>query len=579
MAFVYETIDGQRVETNVASAFRRMAADFKRDTGCSLHIRSGTRTDQEQIDIFLSRYVTAGQVNGRKVYDTRVWNGVRYYRVSSAGTVAVPGTSNHQESGPNGPRSIDIYDSGSDAGVTRFGTARDKWMQQHAGEYGFDNEGNNFSEPWHKTYRGTIGGSGGGTVPGFSQLVKDQQAWMMSLGIDMGPTGADGIPGNYYYNGVKKYQEMLRPYGYTGDIDGQWGPATQEAHAKLYAEKVNPSATPPFPLALHQWFGPEAGGPNSISGWHSHREDLKRWQQRMKDRGWPITVDGLFGPKGATTPIGNTADIVGQFQAEKNLKVDKLIGPVTWRMAWEAPITPPTTPPVTPPVTPPAGVDEATATPNIKTPTAADYPSWIRYEEKFDHQMMANPNWNADLQKYYGVPYKPIESHTHWWGEPGKSGTHDGNVDYLNRTEDVGPNFVVSAGRVTLTCPLNKNAVTTGKRNPYAWKTENDPNITVSEDDLGYRTLGFLHYLVEKLNPELLNEPIRLHKEFYSTDCSDIDTAKVRAYAEKFRTGELDPATGKPPVVVNPDPDPEPEMVLVRRDDIERVRDTVARWL
>jgi peptidoglycan hydrolase-like protein with peptidoglycan-binding domain len=457
-------------------------------------------------------------------------------------------------------------------------------MQRNAGNYGFENEGNNFNEPWHKTFRGSIGGGGGGTAPGFSQAVQDRQNWLISRGYDLGPTGADGIAGPKYEAAVKAYQTYLRGRGwYSGEIDGDWGPGTQAGHDKFWTEVNNPSGHPPFPLPAGKWFGPEAGGDNSISGWHSHREDLKVFQQRMKDRGWPITVDGLYGPKGATEPTGNTADIVGQFQQEKGLVVDKLIGPSTWNTAWTAPITaPPTTPPpvtpppVTPPVTPPAGVDEASATPDIKTPAAGDYPSWIRYEEKFDQQMMAEPLWNVKAQKYYNnTPYKPIESHVHWWGLPGQSGTHDGNTDFLNRTPDVGANFVTSAGRITLTCPLNKIALTTGQRNPYAWKSENDPNITTSSDDLGYKTLGFLHYLVEKLNPHLKGEPIRLHKEFMGTECSNIDTAKVRAFADKFASGELDPATGKPPVVT----EPEPTMVEVPRDSLESMRDSITEWL
>lgn len=158
VAYTYVYIDGKRVEYSVAEAFKRMASAFYRDTGCTLHIASGTRTSAEQIAIFLERYVTAGNVRGRYVYDTRVWNGTRYYRISSAGTVAVPKTSNHEEAGPNGPRSIDIYDSGSSAGVTTRGSSRDKWMERNADTYGFENEGYNFKEPWHKTFRGTIGG-------------------------------------------------------------------------------------------------------------------------------------------------------------------------------------------------------------------------------------------------------------------------------------------------------------------------------------------------------------------------------------------------------------------------------------
>lgn len=294
----------------------------------------------------------------------------------------------------------------------------------------------------------------------------------------------------------------------------------------------------------------------------------------MKDRGWTITVDGIYGPMGATTPTGETADIAKAFQLEKGLVPDGLIGPKTWDMAWTAPITAPTNPTPLPEVPPaPKPVEEL---PVLVTPTAADFPAWIRYEEKFDQQWSADKaNWNAKLKDYYNVAYQPIESHTHWWNSPGKGGTHDGNVDYLNRTKDVGANYVTSAGRITLTMPLDQIALTTGQGNPRAWKSENDPMITVaSEGELGYKTLGFLHYIVEKKNPRLRDEAIRLHKEVLpgTTSCSDIDTAKVRMYANMFHTGALDPATGLAPKPVDPT-EPVVEMVTVERSFLENLRD------
>ena len=54
-------------------------------------------------------------------------------------------------------------------------------------------------------------------------------------------------------------------------------------------------------------------------------------QRRLKDRGWRITVDGVFGAK--------TEGIVRSFQAEKHLGVDGIVGPRTWAALWTAPIT------------------------------------------------------------------------------------------------------------------------------------------------------------------------------------------------------------------------------------------------
>ena len=99
------------------------------------------------------------------------------------------------------------------------------------------------------------------------------------------------------------------------------------------------TAAPAFPLPNGYYFGPEGGPAQSVSGYHSHSADLQRYQQRMKDRGWAMLVDGLYGPKGATTPQGNCAEITIAFQKEKGLVPDGLVGPQTWRAAWEAPIT------------------------------------------------------------------------------------------------------------------------------------------------------------------------------------------------------------------------------------------------
>ncbi|WP_282203899.1 peptidoglycan-binding protein [Kitasatospora fiedleri] len=61
---------------------------------------------------------------------------------------------------------------------------------------------------------------------------------------------------------------------------------------------------------------------------------VARWQQRMKDRGWSIAVDGKYGPASAA--------VARAFQGQKGLAaVDGLVGPVTWRAAWTAKVTSP----------------------------------------------------------------------------------------------------------------------------------------------------------------------------------------------------------------------------------------------
>lgn len=621
MGWDYTSRNGQRVQVDVAAAFDRMSSWFHEQTGYWLQINDGggTRTNAEQWDLY-NTYLNGGTL------------------------AAKPPNSLHEEDNPLGPRALDISDTGPDAGVMTAGSWRANLLKNNAPSFGFAPSGYYFSqlEPWHYEYQGPLNGSGGSN--GFDQNVQNEQAWLISRGYDLGPSGADGIAGPMYHDAVVKYQNFLRSYGYagdadgiwgegtqaahakyydevqngntalkqqqaflisrgynlgasgadgiwgpatekaikdyqtflrawgyTGDIDGQWGPGTQEAHNKFYLSLQTSNTAPAFPLPSGSYFGPEGGDANSVSGYHGHAEDLKLWQTQMKTRGWPITDDGLYGPEGATTPQGNTYEIALAFQREKNLKADGLIGEETWSAAWTAPVTPATPTPAEPgnggTTTPPPSGDEEAASPKVITPTAANFPNWIKFDINLDLEGIA-PDWNLQMNAYYGVPYNPVEAHMHWWGAPGQAGTHDGNVEHLRTTKDVSANFVLSENRITLMVPLNKNALTTGKRNPYAWKVENDPTLT----DQQYKTMGYLVYIVEKLNPHLLNEPLRLHKEFYATSCSEIDRPRVRAYAEDFRSGKLDPATGLPPVTDPKPTDPDPETPNV---DIEKLKQQI----
>lgn len=59
--------------------------------------------------------------------------------------------------------------------------------------------------------------------------------------------------------------------------------------------------------------------------------DVQVWQAQMSARGWTIDVDGEFGPQSENVCI--------QFQREKGLDDDGLVGSQTWGATWSAPIT------------------------------------------------------------------------------------------------------------------------------------------------------------------------------------------------------------------------------------------------
>lgn len=108
---------------------------------------------------------------------------------------------------------------------------------------------------------------------------------------------------------------------------------------------VKPTTAPAFPLPRRKgamyYYGPADGPKTSVSGkglntavpadvvrvdgrWRSN--GLAKWQQRMKARGYSITVDGRFGEE--------TEKTVRYFQELVGLPVDGKIGPGTWSAAW-----------------------------------------------------------------------------------------------------------------------------------------------------------------------------------------------------------------------------------------------------
>ncbi|WP_298119916.1 hypothetical protein [uncultured Aurantimicrobium sp.] len=195
--------------------------------------------------------------------------------------------------------------------------------------------------------------------------------------------------------------------------------------------------------------------------------------------------------------------------------------------------------------------------------SSADIPSWISFDVNNDNEQSGEDevSWNSSLYAFYNnkfgqtYQYDPIEVHAHWWGDPATSPDHDSIVNYIDNRDALTVNFVVSANRVTSMMPLSWMATTTGYRNPWAWKMEIDPRLS---DDI-YKTVGALMYVVELKNGQLQNEPIRLHKEFYPTGCSEIDVVYLRSWVNKFASGEYDINTGEPSVEApSPSPSPSP---------------------
>lgn len=144
--------------------------------------------------------------------------------------------------------------------------------------------------------------------------------------------GTEGVtePTPEMLGGLRDAVEYLRREGAAGiEIKGHRdGWATACPGDRLY-DWIKAGA--PGPTA------PSAPAPSGHPAWPgrylrngSSGEDVRIWQRRMRERGWSLAVDGAFGPE--------TERVVRQFQTEKGLGTDGIIGPVTWGAAWTAPV-------------------------------------------------------------------------------------------------------------------------------------------------------------------------------------------------------------------------------------------------
>lgn len=215
MGYEYTTINGQRVEVNVAAAFQKMRAAFEKQFGLDLLVSSGTRTRAEQADLY------------------------RLYKAGKGNLAAAPGFSNHEEDGPRGPRALDLRDSGRDFGVTRIGTVRSNWLAKNAPAYGFTPAGHFFSqrEAWHYEFTGKLAASAPAPAPAPSGLSKK--------GNPFGIPTAVGL------------QKIARLYGYRGKNDDIWGAGSGEGFAQFLRQnwgyKGNRVLGPVMWRAIARW--------------------------------------------------------------------------------------------------------------------------------------------------------------------------------------------------------------------------------------------------------------------------------------------------------------------------------------
>lgn len=151
---------------------------------------------------------------------------------------------------------------------------------------------------------------------------KTRAALAANKPVPSGPTQYKPIPlggvSTLYTTGqqVKNDQAGLKNRGYAMTVDGYWGPGSV-AVAKQFQSAAG--------ITVDGAIGPVS---RRIAGKVPHYvlATPKAWQQRLKDRGWRITVDGIWGPQ--------SVSILKQFQAEKRLHASGTRNPETWTALW-----------------------------------------------------------------------------------------------------------------------------------------------------------------------------------------------------------------------------------------------------
>lgn len=170
-----------------------------------------------------------------------------------------------------------------------------------------------------------------------------------------------------------------------------------------------------------------------------------------------------------------------------------------------------------------------------------------------NRQAITNSMTPAAAASYYGRPRTVDEFIYHWWNTVANRAKSPENILQYMIANNKSVNYIVgwddyqNKVRIIHMTPTNRVALTTQSANIFSESVEVDPLITTSDPRAYelYKAVGWLHLQRENAHGKRLRGGI--HFQYWQTQCSPIDKARVLREADKWRFGAYNPT--KPPVV------------------------------
>lgn len=135
---------------------------------------------------------------------------------------------------------------------------------------------------------------------------------------------------------------------------------------------------------------------------------------------------------------------------------------------------------------------------------------------------------------YYKTRYARDGITVHWWGQPGKVGTHDQTVNYLIDQASRGlksVNYVVSNAKITMLVPPDYVAFASNTGNPTTVSIEFQPDL----DNEGYKRGGWLIRELEGRYKKTLR--LYKHSDWIATACPGTISLDALRKAANITTG------------------------------------------